>query len=163
VTRPVNLAPLVSKEIQLPGTFRFNTEIDTAITLLDQNPQIEQVITHVLPIEDVNEAFAIAANADTGGRAVREMTLLDRTGYPLALAALPGRPHVGRSQFVVYSATVRALTRLSGARTSSVAAVGSHSRVQPLGSLGNTGSILVGTSTSQDRGTADSAGPPPRW
>ncbi len=28
VTRPVNLAPLVSKEIQLRGTFRFNTEID---------------------------------------------------------------------------------------------------------------------------------------
>src|SRR3712207_9572005 len=47
-TRPVNLAPLVSKEIQLRGTFRFNTEIDAAIALLDKNPQIEQVITHVI-------------------------------------------------------------------------------------------------------------------
>ena len=31
------------------------------------------------------------AGADTGGLAVREVKLLDRTGYPLALAALPGR------------------------------------------------------------------------
>src|SRR4029450_5987418 len=45
-TRAVNLAPLVSKEIQLRGTFRFNAEIDAAITLLDRNPQIEQVVTH---------------------------------------------------------------------------------------------------------------------
>jgi L-idonate 5-dehydrogenase len=73
-TRPVNLAPLVSKEIQLRGTFRFNTEIDAAITLLDQNPQIEQVITHVLPIEDVNEAFAIAANSEISGKVLVEVS-----------------------------------------------------------------------------------------
>ena len=73
-TRPVNLAPLVSKEIQLRGTFRFNTEIDAAITLLDQNPQIEQVITHVLPIEDVNEAFAIAADSEISGKVLVEVS-----------------------------------------------------------------------------------------
>lgn len=73
-TRPVNLAPLVSKEIQLRGTFRFNTEMDAAITLLDQNPQIEQVITHVLPIEDVDEAFAIAANPDISGKVLVEVS-----------------------------------------------------------------------------------------
>jgi L-idonate 5-dehydrogenase len=73
-TRPINLAPLVSKEIQLRGTFRFNTEIDTAITLLDQNPQIEQVITHVLPIDDVDEAFAIAANAEISGKVLVEIS-----------------------------------------------------------------------------------------
>ena len=73
-TRPVNLAPLVSKEIQLRGTFRFNEEIDAAITLLDQNPQIEQVVTHVLPFEDVNEAFAIAANAEISGKVLVEVS-----------------------------------------------------------------------------------------
>ena len=73
-TRPVNLAPLVSKEIQLRGTFRFNTEIDAAITLLDQNPQIEQVITHVLPIEDVDEAFSIAANPEVSGKVLVEVS-----------------------------------------------------------------------------------------
>ena len=45
--------------------------IDTAITLLDHNPQIEQVITHVLPIEDVNGAFAIAADAEISGKVPR--------------------------------------------------------------------------------------------
>jgi L-idonate 5-dehydrogenase len=73
-TRPVNLAPLVSKEIQLRGTFRFNDEIDIAITLLDQNPQIEQVVTHVLPFEDVYEAFAIAANPEISGKVLVEVS-----------------------------------------------------------------------------------------
>jgi len=74
VTRPVNLAPLVSNEIQLRGTFRFNTEIDAAITLLDQNPQIEHVITHILPIDDVDQAFAIAANAEISGKVLVEIS-----------------------------------------------------------------------------------------
>jgi len=74
VARPVNLAPLVSKEIQLRGTFRFNNEIDAAITLLDQNPQIEHVITHVLPLENLNEAFAIAANAEISGKVMVEVS-----------------------------------------------------------------------------------------
>ena len=73
-SRPVNLAPLVSKEIQLRGTFRFNAEIDAAITLLDKNPQIEQVITHVIPIDDVNEAFAVAANSEISGKVLVEVS-----------------------------------------------------------------------------------------
>jgi L-idonate 5-dehydrogenase len=72
--RPVNLAPLVSKEIQLRGTFRFNAEIDDAITLLDRSPQLEQVITHVLPIHDVSEAFAIAADSEVSGKVLVEVT-----------------------------------------------------------------------------------------
>jgi L-idonate 5-dehydrogenase len=72
-TRPVNLAPLVSKEIQLRGTFRFNDEIDAAITLLDQNPQIEQVVTHVLPLESIKEAFATAANSEISSKVLVEV------------------------------------------------------------------------------------------
>ena len=72
--RPVNLAPLVSKEIRLLGTFRFNTEIDDAIALLDKNPQIEQVITHVLPLEDVDEAFAIAADSEISGKVLVQVS-----------------------------------------------------------------------------------------
>ena len=72
--RPVNLAPLVSKEIRLLGTFRFNTEIDDAIALLDKNPQIEQVITHVLPIDDVDEAFAIAADSEISGKVLVQVS-----------------------------------------------------------------------------------------
>jgi L-idonate 5-dehydrogenase len=65
----------VSKEIQLRGTFRFNEEIDAAITLLDQNPQIEQVVTHILPLEDVNEAFAIAADSEISGKVLVEVSI----------------------------------------------------------------------------------------
>src|SRR4051794_20651320 len=72
--RSVNLAPLVSKEIRLLGTFRFNTEIDDAIALLDANPQLHQVITHVLPFADVANAFAIAADAETSGKVLVEVT-----------------------------------------------------------------------------------------
>ena len=64
----------MSKEIQLRGTFRFNDEIDAAITLLDQNPQIEQVVTHVLPFEDVNQAFAIAADSEISGKVLVEVS-----------------------------------------------------------------------------------------
>ena len=72
--RPVNLAPLVSKEIRLLGTFRFNTEIDAAITMLDNNPQIEQVITHVIPIDDVDTAFAIAEDSDISGKVLVQVS-----------------------------------------------------------------------------------------
>ena len=65
----------MSKEIQLRGTFRFNEEIDAAITLLDQNPQIEQVVTHILPLEDVNEAFAIAADSEISGKVLVEVSI----------------------------------------------------------------------------------------
>jgi hypothetical protein len=44
--------------------------------LLDQNPQIEQGVTHVLPFEDVYEAFAIAANFEISGKVLVEISAL---------------------------------------------------------------------------------------
>ena len=66
--RPVNLAPLVSRELELRGTLRFNDEIDHAIRLLDANPGLEQVITHVYPAGQAVEAFATAADSDASGK-----------------------------------------------------------------------------------------------
>lgn len=66
--RQVNLSPLVSKEIQLRGTFRFNTEIDDAISLLAQNPDIARVVTHVLAMDRVADAFAVAADSALSGK-----------------------------------------------------------------------------------------------
>ncbi|GAA1646271.1 L-idonate 5-dehydrogenase [Georgenia ruanii] len=68
--RPVNLAPLVSKELQLRGTFRFNDEIDEAVELLDATPSFEQVITHDLPAGRAVEAFAAARDSATSGKVV---------------------------------------------------------------------------------------------
>lgn len=75
--RPVNLAPIVSKEIRLRGTFRFNTEIDDAITMLSEDPRFEQVITQVLPFEQAADAFAVAADSEASGKVLVEVNALD--------------------------------------------------------------------------------------
>jgi L-idonate 5-dehydrogenase len=66
--RPVNLSPLISREIQLRGTMRFNDEIDHAVQLLDANPHFEHVITHEFPAGQAAEAFAVAKDSDTSGK-----------------------------------------------------------------------------------------------
>lgn len=66
--RGVNLAPVVSRELQLRGTLRFNDEIDHAIELLDSHPRLEDVITHEYPADRAVEAFATAADSSTSGK-----------------------------------------------------------------------------------------------
>jgi len=66
--RPVNLAPLVSKELQLRGSFRFADELDEALELLAAHPGIEDVVTHVLPAERAAEAFAAAQDSAASGK-----------------------------------------------------------------------------------------------
>ena len=68
--RPVNLAPLVSKELQLRGAFRFDDEIDEAVTLLKERPGIESVITHVVPADQAADAFAAAKDSEASGKVV---------------------------------------------------------------------------------------------
>jgi L-idonate 5-dehydrogenase len=66
--RPVNLSPLVSRELQFRGTMRFNDEIDQAVELLDTNPQLDRVITHEFPAPQAVEAFAVAKDSDASGK-----------------------------------------------------------------------------------------------
>lgn len=68
--RPVNLAPLVAKEVSLQGAFRFKDEIDQAIALLVARPEIEDVITHVLPAADAVAAFETAKDSSASGKVV---------------------------------------------------------------------------------------------
>lgn len=68
--RPINLAPLISKEVALLGVFRFKDEIDEAIALLDAEPSIEAVITHVVPLPDVERAFDVAKDSAASGKVV---------------------------------------------------------------------------------------------
>lgn len=67
---PIALAPLVSKEVSLRGSFRFKDEIDEAVTLLAQQPSIEQVITHEFAPGAVVEAFETARASETSGKVV---------------------------------------------------------------------------------------------
>lgn len=64
----VNLSPLVTRELQLRGTLRFNDEIGRAIELLDADPRLEQVITHEYPADHAVEAFATATDSNTSGK-----------------------------------------------------------------------------------------------
>ena len=64
----INLAPVISKELTVHGSFRFNDEIDAAIELLAARPDIEQVITHELPADRALEAFAIARDSRASGK-----------------------------------------------------------------------------------------------
>ena len=71
--RPLNIAAFISKELRWYGTFRFNDEIDHAIVLLDENPGIEDVVTHVIPADDVVQAFATARDSRASGKVVVEV------------------------------------------------------------------------------------------
>ena len=64
----IELAPLISKEVQLRGTFRFNDEIDDAILVLDQNPWIGKVVTHTFEINEAIKGFEVAKNSQESGK-----------------------------------------------------------------------------------------------
>ena len=66
--QPIEIAPLISKEIQLRGSFRFHDEITEAIKLLSENPWVKSIITHELPMADALEAFSLAKDAEKSGK-----------------------------------------------------------------------------------------------
>ena len=70
-----NLAPAISKELTFHGSFRFNNEIDQAVTMLDADPGIEQVVTHELTAERVVEAFAAARDTAVSGKVLVSLWL----------------------------------------------------------------------------------------
>ncbi|MFU8947525.1 L-idonate 5-dehydrogenase [Mycetocola zhadangensis] len=72
--RPINLAPFISKEVTMVGSFRFLEEIDEAITLLAADPGIARIITHRFPIDHVREAFAVARDSEQSGKVVVTFT-----------------------------------------------------------------------------------------
>jgi len=71
--QPIAIAPLVSKEVQLRGTFRFNTEIDEAIAMIAQHPEIAQAVTHVFPLDDAKAGFEMAKNSELSGKVLIQL------------------------------------------------------------------------------------------
>lgn len=65
----INMAPLVSKEVLLRGTFRFLDEVDQAVEML-KDPMFDSVITHEFPLADVVTAFHVAADSQVSGKVV---------------------------------------------------------------------------------------------
>ncbi|GAB3697587.1 zinc-binding dehydrogenase [Mariniluteicoccus flavus] len=65
---PIEMSTVVSRELSVRGCFRFNDEVDAAITMLAANPRIEQVITHEVGLDDALAGFATAADAQVSGK-----------------------------------------------------------------------------------------------
>jgi L-idonate 5-dehydrogenase len=68
----IAIAPLVAKEVQLRGTFRFKDEIDLAVKLLAENQWIGSSITHIFTPDQAVEAFAMAKNSQESGKVLLE-------------------------------------------------------------------------------------------
>ncbi|MFF9409295.1 L-idonate 5-dehydrogenase [Streptomyces anandii] len=53
---------VVSREIELRGAFRFDTEFDEALRLLAAEPAFDALISAVVPVRDAESAFTLAAD-----------------------------------------------------------------------------------------------------
>ncbi|MFJ7076663.1 L-idonate 5-dehydrogenase [Streptomyces sp. NPDC098781] len=53
---------VVSREIDLRGAFRFDTEFDPALELLATEPSFDGLVSAVIPVSQAEEAFALAAD-----------------------------------------------------------------------------------------------------
>lgn len=53
---------VVTRELTFRGSFRFDTEFADAIVLLANGLDVEEIVTHVLPITRAAEAFSLAAD-----------------------------------------------------------------------------------------------------
>lgn len=68
--RPIDLAPLVAKEVTLTGAFRFLDEIEEAMDVLVRRPETETVITHTFAPADAVDAFETARDSSVSGKVV---------------------------------------------------------------------------------------------
>ncbi|MFC5215897.1 L-idonate 5-dehydrogenase [Streptomyces coerulescens] len=53
---------VVSREVELRGAFRFDTEFDAALELLAAEGAFDGLVSAVVPVRDAEEAFALAAD-----------------------------------------------------------------------------------------------------
>jgi L-idonate 5-dehydrogenase len=67
--QPVQVASAITRELHLVGSLRFNDEIDEVIAALaDGSLVIGPIVTHVFPVDQALEAFAVATDASVSGK-----------------------------------------------------------------------------------------------
>jgi L-idonate 5-dehydrogenase len=71
---PAELSPLVAKEIDMRGAFRFDTEFDEAIALLAGSNALDPVITHSFALGDAVNAMDIAGDPASSGKVVLRLS-----------------------------------------------------------------------------------------
>lgn len=65
---PVNLAPMLAKELTIRGAFRFSAEIDDAIAFLAEGDLLDAVVTQVIPAQEAVDAFAVARDSSRSAK-----------------------------------------------------------------------------------------------
>lgn len=67
--QPALLSLVITRELELVGSFRFNDEIDEVIAALaDGSLFVDPVVTHEYPLDDALEAFRVARDASRSGK-----------------------------------------------------------------------------------------------
>ncbi|SCK45673.1 L-idonate 5-dehydrogenase [Streptomyces sp. WMMB 322] len=66
----IPFGPVVAKEIEVRGTFRFEHELGTALAMLAASGRAEAVITRTFPLRDAVEAMETAADPAVPGKVV---------------------------------------------------------------------------------------------
>ncbi|MDI3403407.1 L-idonate 5-dehydrogenase [Streptomyces cavernicola] len=64
------LGNIVTREIDYRGSYRFVDEITDAITLMESGVDVSPLMTHRFALDDAQEAFAVAADRDSGSSKV---------------------------------------------------------------------------------------------
>lgn len=67
--QPVLISLVITRELELRGSFRFNDEIDDVIAALaDGSLNVSPVVTHEFPLERALEGFEVARNSAESGK-----------------------------------------------------------------------------------------------
>ena len=64
----IDLGRIVTKELRLLGSFRFNNEMSLALTLLQKHPELENCISHEFALIDAPQGFEVARSAQLSGK-----------------------------------------------------------------------------------------------
>jgi len=59
----IDLGQLITREVTLRGSQRFDVELDAAVELLSRAPELDAIITHVFAPDEFAEAFETAADS----------------------------------------------------------------------------------------------------
>lgn len=71
--QPAPLSLVITRELELVGSFRFNSEIDEVLdALADGSLDVGAVVTHVYPADDALKAFAVAKDSAESGKVLLE-------------------------------------------------------------------------------------------
>ncbi|WP_411721850.1 alcohol dehydrogenase catalytic domain-containing protein [Mycetocola sp.] len=66
------LSSLVSRELDLRGSFRFHDEMDRALAVLAETPAADELITHAFGLDEVSTAFGVATNGEASCKVLLE-------------------------------------------------------------------------------------------